>query len=80
MKPPSKKTIRRVRAPPVLAMIMVLHSDAVSLKSPAAICCTRNTSRNCLKNLAIKKGGRLCPQCSATELIIPYYYSEHIIC
>jgi hypothetical protein len=54
MKPPSKKTRSRVRAPPVLAMIMVLQTPAISLKSPEAICWMKNTSSSCLKNLKNK--------------------------
>lgn len=54
MNPPSMKTIRSIRAPPVFAMIMVLQSPAVSLKIPAAICWSKNTSNSCLKNLRPK--------------------------
>lgn len=51
MKPPSRKTRRTQRAPPVQATTFVLQTLAMSLKSPAAICWMRNITRNCLKNL-----------------------------
>lgn len=38
MKPPNKNTSRRVRAPPVFAIIIVLHTAAISLNIPEAIC------------------------------------------
>lgn len=55
MKPPSKNTRRSMRAPPVLAIITVLQTPAMTLKSPAAICWIKNTSNSCLKNLERKR-------------------------
>jgi len=51
MKPPSRKIRRSMRAPPVLAIIIVLHTPEMTLNIPAAICWMRNTTNNCLKNL-----------------------------
>ena len=53
MKPPSKKTRRSMRDPPVLAIIIVLETPDMNLNIPAAICWTRKTSNKCLKNLKI---------------------------
>ena len=56
MKPPTRNTNRRVRDPQVLAMIIVLQTAEMSLKSPAAVCWNRNTNNSCLKNLSMGLG------------------------
>jgi len=42
-----------MRAPPVLAIIIVLQTPDMSLNIPAAICWIRKTNNKCLKNLKV---------------------------
>ena len=51
MNPPSKKRRRTTRDPPVLASIIDLQVVAMNRKILPAICCVRNITSKCLKNL-----------------------------
>lgn len=49
--PPRANIRRRERAPPVCAMTMERPRPAIVLNKPPAICCIKNTTSSCLKNL-----------------------------
>lgn len=55
MNPPSKKRRRITRDPPVLARIIDLQVAAMNRNIPPAICCVRNITNKCFKNLPKKK-------------------------
>lgn len=55
MNPPSKKRRRITRDPPVLARIIDLQVAAMNRKILLAICCVRNITNKCFKNLPINK-------------------------
>ncbi|MFS7906162.1 hypothetical protein Hanom_Chr01g00056031 [Helianthus anomalus] len=54
MKPPKRNMSRSARVPPVFAMFIVLHTPAISLKSPPPTFWIKKTNKKCLKNLYTK--------------------------